>query len=176
MAHDEQLDDLMRSIREAHRNRSPRAIARDERGRAFRASQDAVPERERILANARKYTYEDYVAGWRELNLIAQKPGKLTEDEKDELQRLRHKWSEDCPYNQPPEVKVSLMGEGIPHLDAWLQDWLWDHLWFAERFGQTIDEHIRRGPATDLYTDAVVAALKASPPLPDNYVPSTRRS
>lgn len=72
MAHaDDQLDDLMDSIREAHRNRSPRAIARDELGRAFR---------------------------------------------------------------------------------------------------------VDRGPATDLYGPLTRAAFKNCPPLPDGYVPSTRRS
>jgi len=156
--------------------RTPRALARNEVDSTFRAAQDAIPERERILTNARKHTHEDYVAGWREQRTIASKGNKLTEDEKDELQRLRHLWGGlDCPYAQPPEVKVTLAGEGIPHLDAFVQEWLWNNHWWAAYAGQTIEEYLERCLKTDLYGPLSMAAVRNSPPMPEGYVVSTRR-
>ena len=172
---DELAADILKSVRESYKNRSPRAIARDEVGYAFRAAKDAIPERERILTNARKYTREDYVAGWQELNLIAQKSGKLDDDEKDELQRLRHQWAEDSPYNQPPDVKVSLVGEGIPHLDFFVQEWLWDNLWWAAYQGQTVEEYIS-GLRTSTFGPLFRVAIRNSPPMPEGYVVTTRRN
>ncbi len=150
---------------------SPRQLARNKRGQAHRDARDGVPERERILANARKYTYADYVAGWRTRGLIALKD-ELTEDDKDELQRLNMKWGYDSPYAQPAEVKVTLMGEGIPHLHEYVQDWLWDLHWWAVYRGKTLDEYL---DTCDLWGPLTRAAVHASPPMPEGYIVSTRR-
>ena len=65
-----------------------------------------------------------------------------------------------------------LEGIGPEHYRTHLQDWLWDILWAADYRGDTLEAYMARveswGPVT-------LAALKASPPVPEGYILSTRR-
>lgn len=165
------MDDLVASIRKSYANRSPRAIARDDRSREARQAREATPERDRIIANM-QHPFAHYKVIMDRQMVLAHKD-KLTEDDKDALSQT-HIDMADCPYLQPAEIKAGFMLEGIgpEHYRTHLQDWLWDILWAADYRGDTLEAYMARveswGPVT-------LAALKASPPVPEGYILSTRR-
>jgi hypothetical protein len=166
-------DELAAEILADFRNsppKSPRAQARDDRRHAAFEAREAIPERDRILANM-KHPFAHYQAIMdRQMRISMQ--DTLTEDDKDELAQS-HIDIVDSPYLQPPEVKASFVGIGPDHYQKWLQEWFWDHIWWADYFGKTVDGYI--GTLSNLYGPLSRAAIKNSPPLPEGYVVTTRR-
>lgn len=124
-----------------------------------------------ILASAAVLSHVEYKALAEEQRRLSVK-GTLSVEDIERLQELVQRLMASA-YYQPGERLIGLRGQGPEDFQTYVQDKIWEHLWWADHMGYDAVEHIESRP--DLYGPNTLEAVRASSPLPEGWLPPSRR-